>query len=525
MSETLTVDFAAEQRHGIYRDIPLHMNDSLGQHFKMRLTVREVTDAAGRPRPFRLERQGRSIRIRVGDADTFVSGRQAYRIVYEVRRGAVRFFPDHEECYWNFTGHEWSVWIRKARAQIKVPDQAAGLRAVGYAGVYGSRTLLRPGIQGKVVSFEAPGPMAPYEGITGAVAWESGGVLRPSFARLLLWWGEDNWIYAIPVLIFIAMFCLWRAKGRDPRTGKSLTVGYEPPAGLAPAEMGTLADQRADLRDITATVVDLAVRGYLKMEPLEKLLWGKRDYLFTNLKNWNGDAGPKAFEREILRGIFGEPGASVKLSDLEEDFYRHLPDIRKFLYRDLTAAGYFEGDPDRVRTAYLTGGCLLGGVLAWAFFVTLPLHFFAPAALISVSAISGLIVFGFGFLMPRRTFKGANLMDQAAGFLEFLKRADGDRIRRINDPGLFERGLPYALAFGLAGQWARAFEGIYTEPPSWYAGRWDTFSPRGLGRDLNQTMSSMGQTFASQPRSSSSSGFGGGGFSGGGSGGGGGGAW
>lgn len=102
----------------------------------------------------------------------------------------------------------------------------------------------------------------------------------------------------------------------------------------------------------------------------------------------------------------------------------------------------------------------------------------------------------------------------------------------MNDPSLFERCLPYALAFGVAEQWARAFEGLYTQPPSWYVGNGDGFSVSQFGRDLNHASSSMGQSFTSQPRSTSGSasswggsGFGGGGFSGGGGGGGGGGSW
>ncbi len=121
-------------------------------------------------------------------------------------------------------------------------------------------------------------------------------------------------------------------------------------------------------------------------------------------------------------------------------------------------------------------------------------------------------------------------MDRIMGFLEFLKRTDRDKLQRMNDPSLFERFLPYALAFGVADQWAKLFQGLYTTAPAWYAGRWDNFSTRVLVRDLDHSMSSMGQSFSAVPRSSGSSSSwggsgGGGGFSGGGGGGGGGGSW
>ena len=41
---------------------------------------------------------------------------------------------------------------------------------------------------------------------------------------------------------------------------------YEPPDNLTPAECGTLVDNSVDMRDITATLVDLAVKGYLTIE-------------------------------------------------------------------------------------------------------------------------------------------------------------------------------------------------------------------------------------------------------------------
>ena len=47
-------------------------------------------------------------------------------------------------------------------------------------------------------------------------------------------------------------------------------VQYEPPEDLTPAEAGTLIDNAADMRDITATMVDLAVRGYIRIEEREE---------------------------------------------------------------------------------------------------------------------------------------------------------------------------------------------------------------------------------------------------------------
>ncbi len=535
--EKISADFGLESKHGIYRDIPLHYVDRLGQHFKMRLSVHDVTDQNLKPWRYSLESAGRYLRVRIGDPDIDVTGKQTYRIVYEVERGGVRFFPDHEEFYWNLTGNEWAVPLKRVQARIQLPAAiVSGVNAVAYVGSYGSgEELQEVQVLGNEIRLQPLKIFGPYEGLTAAVSWPGGFVHPPSRFKKIKWWLEDNWLYGVPFVVFLLMFGIWNAKGRDFQTGDSLVVQYEPPDGLRPAEMGTLLDQRADIRDITSTVIDLAVRGYLKIESLRSAsflgLAGQADYQLTNLKNWRGDKNLRAYERDILEGIFGKPLAETKLSDLEQVFYERLSSIREDIYESLINAGFLDSNPDSVRKSYFFGGILLGGAIFFGALLFLPLYHISFAVPAISSILSALVVILFGRVMPRRTLKGARLTYKILGFLEFLKRTDQDRIRRINDPGLFERGLPYALAFGVAEPWARAFEGLYTQAPAWYAGIGD-FSAWQFGRDLNYAASSMGRSFTSQPRSSGGSasswggsGFGGGGFSGGGGGGGGGGSW
>ena len=42
--------------------------------------------------------------------------------------------------------------------------------------------------------------------------------------------------------------------------------------------------------------------------------------------------------------------------------------------------------------------------------------------------------------------------------------------KMITSPEMFEKFLPYAMAFGVEEKWANAFEDIYREPPQWYVG-------------------------------------------------------
>jgi uncharacterized membrane protein len=147
------------------------------------------------------------------------------------------------------------------------------------------------------------------------------------------------------------------------------------------------------------------------------------------------------------------------------------------------------------------------------------------------AGITFIIVAVFGWLMPRRTMAGARTHTWLRGFEEFLERVEKDRLERLVDsPAVFEKFLPFAMAFGVENSWARAFEGLATQPPSWYHtadGR--AFRPNLFVADLGRMTNAAGSAMTSAPRSSGgggssgSSGFGGGGFSGGGFGGGGGG--
>ena len=88
------------------------------------------------------------------------------------------------------------------------------------------------------------------------------------------------------------------------------------------------------------------------------------------------------------------------------------------------------------------------------------------------AGISGLIVAAFGRIMPARTVAGARALERVLGFEEFLRRVDGDRLERVvKTPEMFEKFLPFAMAFGVERKWAKAFQGILREPPRWYVGR------------------------------------------------------
>jgi uncharacterized membrane protein len=118
------------------------------------------------------------------------------------------------------------------------------------------------------------------------------------------------------------------------------------------------------------------------------------------------------------------------------------------------------------------------------------------------------------------------------GFREFLTRAEKDRLERMGDSHLFSKLLPYAMALDVTDNWAKAFQGIYQQPPEWYVSPVGirTFDPYTFSHAIRSVTSNLSSAMFSAPRGSGRSGGGGGGFGGGGSsgggfGGGGGGSW
>lgn len=515
---------------GIYREIPVEYRTPAGFDRDLEVDVRSVTDADGNSLRYETDRDDGYLRVRIWvpgatDATRTVSLR------YGVER-AIRFQEDYEELYWNVTGTEWAVPIDSASATIVLPDGASEVRVRAYTGPFGSRASdARVERSEDRLRVEANQRLEYGEGLTAAVAWDAGLVSRPGFGERLARFLGDNGILFLPLLAAGFMFWLWREHGKDPATG-SIAPRYEPPEGLTPAEIGVVIDDHPDLRDITATMVDLAVRGYLSIESNEesKLLGlsSEREYVLHRERPPSEWSELRDHERETMRGLFEGGRESVELSELENDFYQRLPDIRDGIFAELMDRKLYSRRPDQVRQRYFLGAIIAAGVLlalglGMGDVLSVPPF---PATLAALG--TGLVVAGFGWYMPARTRAGARVHGQVLGFEEFLERVEEDRFRRmITGPEMFEALLPHAMALGVEKKWARAFEDLYRRPPDWYRGDAPSgFHAGVLAADLGQLSTHASTVMSSRPRSSGSSSFsGGGGFSGGGFGGGGGGAF
>ncbi|HLD96650.1 MAG TPA: DUF2207 domain-containing protein [Patescibacteria group bacterium] len=527
--ETIMVDFGLTAKHGIFRSIPTE-----GVRFDLKSVkqdgVRAATDVSS---------SGGTTTIRIGDPDRLISGQHRYEISYEMGKVITRF-GDHDEFYWNVTGSDWEVPIRGATATVVLEGGVVD-RVVCFTGLLGSQEAnCTAGIKSGRGAFATTQALAVGEGFTITSSLPKDLVAEPFYLDDFL---KPYWLILGSLFAAVYVIRRWWKHGRDlwyknsvvddrnaaagvkPLFAHQTVVAeFDPPDKLRPGEVGTLVDEKVDLTDISATIVDLAVRGYLKI--IEEKKGRKSDYQFEQKKNFLDDPKLGEWEKEILRGIFGKDGQStgrVALTDLQDKFYTHLKDIRESLYAHLTEAGYFPLPPDKAAEKQIVRGLglvLVAGLLFYIFtkmelaWVPIPVAVLAALTLITAH------------LMPRKTAQGTEAVRRASGFKLFISTGQKYQQQFNERVNYFDVFLPYAMVFGVVDKWVGAFKslGIVPPQPTWYVGP-GPFNIGGFSSSVNAMTSSFASTLPSQPASKGGSGFGGGGFSGGGFGGGGGGSW
>jgi hypothetical protein len=553
VSEQIAYDFGTQERHGILRDVPVRFRYD-GHHDRIYpLEVLEVSGSPWTPVQYTLEDVDNRLRIRIGDPDQTITGQHDYRIVYRVE-GALNGFPDHDELYWNAIGAEWEVPIEQASVTVTAP--AAIGQVACYAGPFGStRSCGSSEMDGRGAAFATTG-LGPNEGLTVVVGFPTGAVPAP---RPVL---EERWSLAqafsvtpgtlgmasgVLVAVLVVLGWLLGVVGRDRRmadmaSGAGAMVEAVPPEGIRPAQAGLLVDEVVKPVAIPATVVDLAVRGYLRIEedhaPDD---WEELDWRLVKLKAADKDL--LEYERKLLDGLFAlrrsraDDAEAVWLSELEQDFYHRFRLVRSRLYQDAVQRGWFTDHPGEARQRWVRRGRAvtvvgvgLTALAAWLThygLVVIPILLAGPALMVGARR------------MPRHTPVGAELLRRVNGFRAYLQTAGVDRAGPGQAPDRFSPYLPYAIVFGLTEQWTRTLELVGAPPQTpWYESRRSYAPHRFRSRLILFSSSSAAALTAAPPAVTGSSGFGGGdsgssrgggggggGYSGGGAGGGGGGSW
>jgi uncharacterized membrane protein YgcG len=546
VTEDIRVDFGPLQKHGIFRTIPLRYryDDSHDRYYALEVT--SVTDGA-RPLTYADSIDNDNYVIKIGDPNSLVSGANRYVITYQVA-GVLNSFSDHDELFWNVDGALWPVPKRSVTATVHLPSANAFQKAACYQGPTGSREGCTGENSGALVNYSSTRNLASGEQMSVVTALVKGVVTVPppmleSRKRQFPADAFDITPVTVPVSLLVGVLGIglvawnWWVHGRDrayltqyyltndPRQGieplfrhDPVVVEFEPPQNMRPAQLGLLLDERADAKDVTATIVDLAVRGYMTIKEVPS----DKDWTFS----WKAGGDAAALlphEKTILDALFAGR-KEVSLFELKGKFAPTVKQAEGQMYEDAQSRKLFTARPDVARTQW---GCLGVALIIGGIAVSVILGLAFGWGLIGAAVVLTGLVLTISFpLMPQRTATGRDLLQHTLGFRLYMTTAEKYRQQFAAKAQIFTQLLPYAIVFGCVSLWAKAFEGIDTSSTSsWYVGN-TPFQAAFLASNLESMNANISSAITYTPPSAgSSSGFGGGGFSGGGGGGGGGGSW
>ncbi|MCC7522423.1 DUF2207 domain-containing protein [Candidatus Uhrbacteria bacterium] len=522
ITETIEYDFGNSSRRGIFRLIPERYQRS-GGAYRLNLQFLGATMDGGSVESS-LSHEDGNLRIRLGSEDVYITGKHVYTISYRTDR-AINDFPEEgvRELYWNVTGNGWEVPIKSASFDLEGPGEPSDL--VCFTGYFGNpEQACEIVAAGSSIQAAALRALSSGEGLTVAIRFPES-VISPLSTSDRVWqFIQDNlWLF-IPVLVFAIMYAIWWTHGRDPRGRGTVIPHYEEPSALSPMEMSALLDQSISSKAVTAAILDIARRGYavLVFEGDQTGGWFKKKGKMILKKVKDADNGLKKFERTLYNGLF-EDGDEVDISERNEGFYAELQRAREQVFEGLKEKKLFLRLPASIRTIWMVVAII---VAAFLFIFTIDL---GELNMIS-SVLSGLIIGGFGWFMPKLTQAGAVLREEIEGFKRFLSVTETQRLAFTDapekKPEQFARFLPAAVAFGVENQWAGQFANMMLPAPSYMTGSVNGWNAANFANAADSFHSTTSSSMYAAP---SSGGSGGSGFSGGGSGGGfgggGGGSW
>ncbi len=480
-----------------------------------------------KPVPYDIHDSKENLEIKIGDPYSTITGAHQFIITYEVVGNYAYFDDGTAEIYWDVTGTQWNVPIQKVTALIHTADIPLLERVACYKGPEGSNTpcdSIQTEDTGSVHFFASN--LAPYENLTIAQSFDAAPVEKVILERY-------RWIiFAViffPVLILAMIFFGYRYRTQY-KTGNPIVAQYEPFEDFKPMYAGMLFDGRLDPRDITAGIVYLAEQGYLKIRRIERkvlFVFEVDDYEITLMRSVASI--PNDFLRDIVLLMFelhDTAGRIVSLDELKQksikqrENFTRLQKLKRDLKEDMKNNGFYQTFP--------VIGYLVGSIAILFFILILLVEIYPLLTIFGVCvllAVAGIFAF---VMSERRTRRGYEALDHLKGFKLFLSVTDEERFKFHNapqkSPEQFMEYLPFAIAFGVEKQWAKAFEDITIPNPDWYdGGSVGSFSAMNFTSSIGAFSSSIASSSVSS--SSSSGGSSGGGFSGGGGGGGGGGSW
>ncbi|MDX2138374.1 MAG: DUF2207 domain-containing protein [Chloroflexota bacterium] len=409
-----------------------------------------------------------------------------FEISYQVI-GALRIYAGGDQLWWDAISDEhFGFPILEAEVTVRLPRDAAPREGVDPIETYGAAGEID--VNGSTVVARAVNGVSGNESFSLRIQyphnpnarvpiWQSGFDAQREYEATtgpLVNLGSILGGLVVALGGGLLVLLRYQAKGRDPKVGPVPEYLPEPPSDLSPAIVGTLLDERADVRDVVSIILDMARRGYLVIEEnQQELLLGlggrSSKFVFKRTdKSWE-DLQP--YEKIMMERLFSNNKMERSLDSLRNSFYTIIPFLKKTLYDAVVEEGLFNRSPESVRNAWTGAGSamLILGFLGvfFTFSVSETYGFFllcVPGAL----AVVGLAALVVGSAMPAKTQRGAEEAAKWTAFRRYMTNLE--RYAGVEDVAeKFDEYLPYAIMFGINNAWVNRFRDVPSAPiPPWY---------------------------------------------------------
>ena len=510
--EVINYDFEDLDKHGIYRYIPLY--SKVGDLYRIIKIDNIKVERDGKKEKFSLTKTKEEISIKIGDANKTITGNHSYTIFYTVENGIGSNYKDHDEIYWNATGNGWNVVIEKASFKIATDFNINPTDLICFTGYEGytekncevsknavtTKKILNPGEELTVV-VKYPLNTFPksilYKELPKTLTETIFGIIKDNYPLIYIFLNIIS-----PIYLFV-----WYQRNRNKKKYGRPSVVFDFPKDekgnvLLPAISGTIDTAKLEKDDVIATIFDLAIRKYIRLEEVKntsKLLGvintTKKDQIITKLKD--SDNKLSNFEKNLLDRLF-ESGKSVSISTLRLDFYKTFEEMEKEVFKTLVEKKYYIKNPKNQKAIIFILGIF---------------------ALIFLNIFLAITLFFLSVKLNGRTSLGDEVDFKIDGLKLFLKSMNRNYKWQAEKFYTVEQMIPYAMALGYIDKFMEQLKIIKPDySPTWYKGYSGNFYGSYAG------FYSAATTNITTSAQSSSSGFSGG-SSGGGGGGGGGGSW
>lgn len=525
IKETIDYHFSSA-RHGIYREIPINYKTAGSFTRPTLLKLNDLYYFESKFPNIRYDTYERDYSngyatFKIGDEDTTITGDYTYVLDYKLTY-AINYFDDYDELYLNITGTGWDVPINSVVANITVPGNITNkLCYIGATGLTASNcTFTELGENKVTVNAES---LDVYEGLTVVLGMPKG-TIADTTGQQRIQYILTNLGFILPILAIIGVVVLSKKYNKN----KKLTIipNYNVPKGWNPLRSGFIYKNGLPSNIITAQIINLAINKYIKIKQVSN-----KEYELIKTEK---EAPTDPEEKILYDGLFSDKDV-INLKNLGSKFYTTVATLKASTEKRLYSEEYYSASQKSIYNKLILGGVF--GIFLSLFLMSFFLNNAAMSWFWGL-LFSFAIIIIFGFTIDKRSTTGNEIYYELEGLKMYINTAEKHRIEFHDNPkkylGIFEQLLPYAMIFGLEKKWAKEFEDLYVEPPSWYEGNSNSlFNAYLLTNSLNHmnhqivahaTPTNSANGFASSHGGSGGSGFSGG-SSGGGFGGGGGGSW